>query len=344
MQGLPSGVMARLDRRLGPVQALVGLLLPAFGRHALMEISLRIHEPDADQRDPEVAGLLAVIPGEHTEAAGVNRQRLVQRELGGKVGDRARRVRIAAMPPRVARAARARRARRSRCRRPRGNCSSGRRGVQHRPAEICVQHQHRVVRGLAPQRVIEAAEHVPGLRRSTSTTGRWRVRAGGWRRSGIVGAVTLSKVPFHGCRSPREIEDKTGICTISAGCREASAPGERGEPWRGRCCLPTPPPRPSGDRGAANVGDERRRDGAGRRPFGDHVDAIGDDPHRARRIVQRTTSESCTHALSSGHIVGSTELARRRRRRTRPPTVRTGSAHRPAATRESGAAVSGSAA
>ena len=30
-QGLPSGVMRRLDRRVGPVEPLVDLLLPAFG-------------------------------------------------------------------------------------------------------------------------------------------------------------------------------------------------------------------------------------------------------------------------------------------------------------------------
>ena len=53
-----------------------------------MEVALRIHEPDADQRHAEVARLLAVIAGEHAEPAGVDRQRLVQRELGGEVGDR----------------------------------------------------------------------------------------------------------------------------------------------------------------------------------------------------------------------------------------------------------------
>ena len=88
MHGLPSGVERRLDRRVRPVEPLVALFLPAFGRHVLVEVALRIHEADADQRHAEVARFLAVIAGEHAEAAGVDRQRLVQRELGGEVRDR----------------------------------------------------------------------------------------------------------------------------------------------------------------------------------------------------------------------------------------------------------------
>ena len=110
----------RLDRRVGPVQPLVALFLPAFGGDVLVEVALRIHEPDADERHAEVARFLAVIAGEHAETAGVDRQRLVQRELGGEVGDRPAELRKAARPPGVARAARARRARRSPGRRARG--------------------------------------------------------------------------------------------------------------------------------------------------------------------------------------------------------------------------------
>ena len=109
-----------LDRRIGPVEALVDFLLPAFRRHRLMEVALRVHEADADERNPEVARFLAVIAGEHAEAAGVDRQRLMERELGGEVGDRAVRVGVAAVPPRVPRRARRRRAPRSRRRRGAG--------------------------------------------------------------------------------------------------------------------------------------------------------------------------------------------------------------------------------
>ena len=56
----------------------------------LVEVALRIHEADADERHAEVARFLAVIAGEHAEAARVDGQRLVQRELGGEVRDRLR--------------------------------------------------------------------------------------------------------------------------------------------------------------------------------------------------------------------------------------------------------------
>ncbi len=39
-----------------------------------MEVSLRIHEADADERNPEVARFLAVVAREHPEPAGVDRQ------------------------------------------------------------------------------------------------------------------------------------------------------------------------------------------------------------------------------------------------------------------------------
>ena len=57
------------DRRIGPVQTLVHFLLPAFRRHGLMEVSLRVHEADADERNPEVARFLAVIAGQHAESS-----------------------------------------------------------------------------------------------------------------------------------------------------------------------------------------------------------------------------------------------------------------------------------
>ena len=87
MHGLPSGVIAGSIGALGPIQLLVDLLLPAVGRQALMEVALRIHEADADERHAEVARFLAVIARQHAEAAGIDRQRLMQRELRGEVGD-----------------------------------------------------------------------------------------------------------------------------------------------------------------------------------------------------------------------------------------------------------------
>ena len=74
-----------LDWRLHPRQPLVAFLLPAVVRHPLVEVALRIHEADADERHAEIAGLLAVVAGQHAQAAGVDRQGLVQRELRREV-------------------------------------------------------------------------------------------------------------------------------------------------------------------------------------------------------------------------------------------------------------------
>ena len=107
MHGLPSGVVAGSMGASAQFEPLVPLLLPALGRDVLVEVALRIHEADADQRHAEVAGFLAVIAREHAETARVNRQRLVQRELGREVGNRlSLEIRTCSLPPRV-RAARA---------------------------------------------------------------------------------------------------------------------------------------------------------------------------------------------------------------------------------------------
>ena len=139
-------------------------LLPAVDRNPLVEIALRVHEADADQRHAEVAGFLAVIAGQHTQAAGVDRQRLVQRELGGKIGDDLAVERRAVLrPPRALGGARF--------------VEAGDRGVIQRQKLRVLrgllqtrgidgeQHPHRVVRRLSPQRVVEAAEDLPCGRR-----------------------------------------------------------------------------------------------------------------------------------------------------------------------------------
>ena len=65
-------------------------LLPAVAIEPLAEISLAIKQSDADQRNAEVGSALDVIAGEDAQAAGINRQRFVQAELGGEIGDRPR--------------------------------------------------------------------------------------------------------------------------------------------------------------------------------------------------------------------------------------------------------------
>jgi hypothetical protein len=127
-----------------------------------MKVSLRVHEPDTDEWNAEIAGFLAVIAGEHPESARVNGQRLVQRELRREIRNRTGRLRITMLPPGVA-------------------CASGaierldggivdrqvaliRGRVSQRLLREHLQHQHRVVCGLTPQRVIEFAEDFARLR------------------------------------------------------------------------------------------------------------------------------------------------------------------------------------
>ncbi len=63
-------------------------MLPAVAVEPLPEVALVVVETDADQRNAEVGRALDVVAGEDAEAARVNRNRLVQAELGGEVGDR----------------------------------------------------------------------------------------------------------------------------------------------------------------------------------------------------------------------------------------------------------------
>ena len=53
-----------------------------------MEIALRVHEPDTNEGEPDVARFLAMVAGQHAKPACINRQRLMKGELGRKVGDR----------------------------------------------------------------------------------------------------------------------------------------------------------------------------------------------------------------------------------------------------------------
>ena len=147
----------RLDRGVGPVDPFVVLLLPAVVVHALVEVALRVHEADADQRHAEVAGLLAVIAGQHAEAAGVDRQRLVQGELGREIGDGAAIVAVAlAAPPRAGGLPRRVEPGDGRVVQPQELGVLGR-PLQRLGAEH-PQHPRRVVRGGAPRGEIEAAE------------------------------------------------------------------------------------------------------------------------------------------------------------------------------------------
>ena len=64
------------------------LVLPAAGVDALAEVALAVHQPDRDERERTVGGLLEDVARERAEAAGVDRQRAMDAELRAEVGDR----------------------------------------------------------------------------------------------------------------------------------------------------------------------------------------------------------------------------------------------------------------
>ena len=74
-QRQPDGVVARVALDL--VVALV---------QRLPEVPAEVVQPDADERDAELGRRLQVVPREHAEATGIDREALVQAELGGEVG------------------------------------------------------------------------------------------------------------------------------------------------------------------------------------------------------------------------------------------------------------------
>ena len=157
--GAAFGREGGLDWRLHPRQPLVAFLLPAVVRHPLVEVALRIHEADADERHAEIAGLLAMVAGQHAQAAGVDRQGLVQRELRREVRNRAAVEGVAVLaPPRVHEL--------PLCVAPGDRLVVGlqeTRVIRRLPQALrgeLLQHLHRVVRAVPPQPVIEPAEHV----------------------------------------------------------------------------------------------------------------------------------------------------------------------------------------
>ena len=62
--------------------------LPTVLIQALQEVALPVEQADADEGNAQVGCTLDVVSGEHAQAAGINRQRFVQTELRGKIGNR----------------------------------------------------------------------------------------------------------------------------------------------------------------------------------------------------------------------------------------------------------------
>src|SRR5687767_14880664 len=128
-----------------------------------MEVTLRIHEADADERYAEVTRFLTVIARQHAEPAGIDRQRLMQRELGGEIGNRLSAQLVAlTLAPGVLRG-------------PRGVEPGDDAVVESDPLGIRggrlqtltrneLQQSYGVVRRLAPQRVVEPPEYLARVR------------------------------------------------------------------------------------------------------------------------------------------------------------------------------------
>ena len=85
---LAVGADRRLDRQQIDLGRLVLLVLVAVDVEMLAEVALRVEQADGDQGDAEAAGALHVVAGQHTEAAGIDRHRLVDPELRREVDDR----------------------------------------------------------------------------------------------------------------------------------------------------------------------------------------------------------------------------------------------------------------
>ena len=91
------------DRQAVGVEDRVGLLLPALTGQRLLEVAVPVEQPDAGDRDAEVAGGLEVVAGEDAEAAGVLREDGGDAELRGEVGHGAGPLgRLAPLEPAVA--------------------------------------------------------------------------------------------------------------------------------------------------------------------------------------------------------------------------------------------------
>ena len=90
------------DRPALRFQVFVRFLLATLGVEALAEVALSVEDANPDKRDAKIRGALEVVACEDTQAAGVDRERLVHPELRREVGHRTRKVRVGARHPGVA--------------------------------------------------------------------------------------------------------------------------------------------------------------------------------------------------------------------------------------------------
>ena len=81
------GITHRLHRQIAWIGFYVAGVLDAVAVHRLNKVALGVEQPDGDKIKPLIAGCLAVIAGEDTQAAGVNRKALMETKFGAEVRD-----------------------------------------------------------------------------------------------------------------------------------------------------------------------------------------------------------------------------------------------------------------
>ncbi len=87
-QRLAVVVQHRLKRKILRVKLAVILRLPVLGTDRLLKIALAVKQADADKAKAKVAGRLGVVAGQHAQAAGCDRQRLVKAKLRAEIRHR----------------------------------------------------------------------------------------------------------------------------------------------------------------------------------------------------------------------------------------------------------------
>ncbi len=94
----------RHERQRQPARVVtrIALELPVARVEPLAEVAAAVEEADADERHAELGGRLQVVAGEDAEAAGVDRQALVETELGREVRSEEVAGQLLLLPPRRA--------------------------------------------------------------------------------------------------------------------------------------------------------------------------------------------------------------------------------------------------
>ena len=76
----------QFDGIVGAVQSLFVVFLPAIIADFLRKITAGINQTHGDHGDGKVAAFLDVVSGQHAQPAGIERERMMESVLGGKIG------------------------------------------------------------------------------------------------------------------------------------------------------------------------------------------------------------------------------------------------------------------